>query len=255
MLSILGRSTITSVFSYISHPYFSYRLLDYLYTAFHQAHTDGTPVLHPLWFKYPKDTNTFPIDLQFFFGDSVLVSPVTEENSTSVDIYLPHDMFYDFTTLAPVEGTGSTVTLNNINFTTIPLHIKGGAILPLRIESAMTTVELRKKDFEFIVAPGQDGIAFGKLYIDDGELINPPRTTLMSMSFKDGKLDVKGKFGFDAGVKVARVRFLNVQSAPKVVEVNGRKVDNSEFGYDGVNKVLDVTVGVALDRNLSVEYS
>ncbi|KAF9443144.1 glycoside hydrolase family 31 protein [Macrolepiota fuliginosa MF-IS2] len=230
-----------------------YRLLDYLYTAFHQAHTDGTPVLHPLWFKYPKDTNTFPIDLQFFFGDSILVSPVTEENSTSVDIYLPKDIFYDFATLAPVQGTGSTVTLSGVNLTTIPLHIKGGTVLPLRVESAANTVELRKQNFEFVVAPGQDGSAAGKLYIDDGELISPPKTTSINMTFKGGKLDVRGSFGFATGVKVARVRFLNVLNVPKRVRVNGANVYTSN--YDATNKVLDVDVDVAFDKNISVEYS
>lgn len=96
-----------------------------MYTAFHQAHTNDTPVLHPLWFKYPKDYNTFSIDLQFFYGDSILVSPVTKEDSTLVDIYLAKGIFYDFLTLTPMEGAGSMVTLNDINFTTIPLHIKG----------------------------------------------------------------------------------------------------------------------------------
>lgn len=119
----------------------------------------------------------------------------------------------------------------------------------------MTTTELRKKDFEFIVAPGQDGTASGKLYIDDGELIDPPLTTSMDMSFKSGKLNVKGKFDFPTGVKVARVQFLNVQSVPKAVEVNGKKVNSSGFAYEATNKVLDVTVGVSLDNNLSVEFS
>lgn len=39
----------------------------------HKAHLDGTPILNPLWYKYPSDANTFPIDLQFLYGDSVLV--------------------------------------------------------------------------------------------------------------------------------------------------------------------------------------
>ncbi|KAJ7819461.1 family 31 glycoside hydrolase, partial [Mycena olivaceomarginata] len=53
-----------------------YRLLDYFYTAFHEASLQGTPVVSPWWFKYPKDTVIYPIDLQWFFSDSILVSPV-----------------------------------------------------------------------------------------------------------------------------------------------------------------------------------
>lgn len=236
-------------------PMFSYRLLDYMYTAFHQAHTDGTPVLHPLWFKYPQDNNTFPIDLQFFYGDSILVSPVTEENSTSVDIYLANDIFYDFLTFTPVDGTGSTVTLNDVNFTTIPLHIKGGSILPLRVESANTTTMLRKKDFEFVVAPGRDGTASGKLYIDDGELIDPPYATSVEMTFKDGLLNVSGTFNYDTGVKLTRVRFLNVQEAPTRMTIDGKQLGNSFAAHDALNNVLDVVVDTKFDRNFLVEYS
>jgi alpha-glucosidase len=53
-----------------------YRLLDYFYTAFHEASLQVTPVVSPLWFKYPKNMAIYPIGLQWFFGDSIVVSPV-----------------------------------------------------------------------------------------------------------------------------------------------------------------------------------
>lgn len=119
----------------------------------HTASVVGTPILHPLFFKYPSDPSTYPIDLQFFFGDSLLVSPVTEENSTSVTIYLPSDTFYNFTTFEPIIGNASNITLTDVGFDQIPLLIKGGAILPLREKGAMLTSEVRGIDFEFVVAP------------------------------------------------------------------------------------------------------
>ncbi|KAF8162646.1 alpha-glucosidase [Crassisporium funariophilum] len=231
-----------------------YRLLDYIYTAFHQAHEDGTPVLHPVFYKYPKDSNTFAIEHQFFYGDSILVSPVTEENSTSVSIYLPKDIFYDFTTLGPVQGSGAAVTLNDIPFTRIPLHIKGGSILPLRAQSAMTTTILRKTDFEFVVAPNTRGEASGSLYIDDGESIVPKSTTEVQMRFKRGKLDVSGKFGYKTGVKTARVRFLGVDARPKVVLVDWKPVRGSAIAYDAATKVLDVTIDSPFVKSFSVQY-
>ncbi|KAH9483447.1 putative alpha/beta-glucosidase agdC [Psilocybe cubensis] len=235
-----------------------YRLMDYIYTAFHTAHTDGTPVLQPLFFKYPKDPNTFPIDLQFFFGDSVLISPVTDENSTSVSIYLPHDTFYDFLTLAPIQGTGASVTLQNINFTTIPVYIRSGTVLPLRVASTMTTTELRKQDFEFVVAPdARTGQASGKLYIDDGETVSPPAsaTTQVKMAFNGGRLDVSGTFGFDTGVAVKRVRFLGVGAKPDKgqVKVNGKTVREGDVQWDQTTKVLDVNAGIPLDKAFSVQ--
>ena len=113
---------------------------------------------------------------KFLFGDSILVSPVTEENITTVTIYLPKDKFYDFASFAPVQGTGQNITLTDVNFTTIPLHIRGGAVLPLLKTGAITTTttttttttELRSKDFEFVIAPDAKGTAAGSLYVDDG---------------------------------------------------------------------------------------
>ncbi|KAJ6630222.1 glycoside hydrolase family 31 protein [Mycena sp. CBHHK59/15] len=229
-----------------------YRLLDYIYTSFHQANLQGSPVVSPMWFKYPKDAATYPIDLQWFYGDSILVSPVTEENSTSVSIYLPKDTFFDFVTLAPVEGTGSQVLLNNISFTEIPLHIKGGAILPLREKSTMTTTELRETDFEFVVAPGADGTASGQLYVDDGASVTQAASTQVSMSFKHGMFALTGSFGFKTGVKAARVRFLGVAKVPSAVLLDGKAVAHQAVSYSKASKVLDVAVGMEFTRGFTV---
>jgi alpha-glucosidase len=227
-------------------------LLDYIYTAFHEANLLGTPVVSPMWFKYPKDAATYPIDLQWFFGDSILVSPVTEENSTSVSIYLPKDIFYDFLTLAPIHGTGSQVTLTNISFTQIPVYIKGGAVLPLRAKSTMTTSELRDTDFEFVVAPGTDGTASGQLYIDDGVSITPKTATEVTMKYALNTLVVAGQFGFSTGVKTAGVRFLNVAKAPSKVLLNGLPVSQKSVSYNAATKVVDVVVGQPFTHGFTV---
>lgn len=232
-----------------------YRLMDYIYTTFHQAHLDGTPVLNALWYKYPQDLATFPIDLQFFFGDSILVSPVTEENSTSVTAYFPKDTFYDFQTFAPLRSQGAPITLTNVNFTSIPIHIKGGAVLPLRAKGAMTTTALRKTDFEIVVAPGTDGQASGSLYLDDGVSVTPTSSTTVTMTFKDGQLTVSGHFGFATQVDVASVRFLGVSKAPKSVKINGHDAKQGTFTFDSSSEVLTVMIGTPFTQSFTVQYS
>lgn len=238
-----------------AHILSSYRLMDYIYTAFHQAHVDGTPVLNAMWYKYPQDASTFPIDLQFFFGDSILVSPVTEENSTSVSAYFPKDIFYDFLTLKPFQGKGQTVNLQNVNFTSIPVHIRGGAVLPLREKSAMTTTSLRATDFEIVVAPDAQGQASGSLYADDGVSITPPSSTQVTFTFKKGTLVAKGTFGFPLKVKVGRVRFLGVAAAPHSVTVNGHAAKKGSFSFDKASGILDVTVQLPFTSGFTVQYS
>ena len=181
-----------------------YQLLDYLYTSLYQQTLDGTPTLNPLFFFYPKDSNTFDIALQYFYGPSLLVSPVTNENVTDVTIYLPDDLFYDFFTYEPVRGTGSWVTLSDVNFTSIPVHIKGGSIIPIRQDGANTTTALRTLDFNLIVAAGLDGTAEGSLYLDDGISIVQNATSFIKFKYSKGTLSVTGTFTYDAGnVRIA----------------------------------------------------
>jgi len=179
---------------------------------------------------------------------------VTDENATSVSIYLPKDRFYDFETLAPVDGTGQYVTLSNISFTEIPLHIRGGAVLPLRAASAMTTTELRAQDFLFVVAPGMDGTASGRLYVDDGVSITQKETTSVEMAYAKGRLSAVSSGSFEVGVNIESVWFLGVEQAPKTVLGPGG-CTWMPFSYDAERKVLRVKTETWLERGFEVTFS
>lgn len=188
-----------------------YRLLDYLYTALYQQSLDGTPAISPLWYVYPHEEKTFPIDLQFFFGDCILVSPVTDENSTNVNFYLPGDIFYDFETHEPVRGHGDFRTARNVPFDRIPLYIRGGCIVPLRVESANTTTELRSKDFEVLVALGPGATAAGQLYVDDGESLDGgEKKTHLGFEYVGGRLVSTVLDGVDPSQAGVRIRSVSV---------------------------------------------
>lgn len=59
-----------------------YRLLPHLYTAFHDANKQGSPVAKPLCFAFPHDAATHGIDDQWLFGD-VLITPILDQVSTA----------------------------------------------------------------------------------------------------------------------------------------------------------------------------
>ena len=231
-----------------------YRMLDYLYTALHQQSLDGTPALNPMWFLYPSDENTYGIDTQFFFGASILVSPVIDEDATSVGIYLPDDIFYAFPSLQPVQGQGATIQLNDVDFTTIPLHIRGGSIIPLRNESAQTTTALRKMDFCVLVAPGKDGSATGSLYLDDGVSLQQASTSEIDFSWTDGLFVMEGTFGFDAGVMVADVVVLGQKGKPGTVLVDGKAVDGSAVDFNATSGAVTVAVDKGLEGGFMMKF-
>jgi alpha-glucosidase len=211
------------------------RAVDYIYTAIYKQNQTGTPTLNPLFFNYPEDSNTYPIDLQFFYGDGILVSPVTEENSTTVNYYLPNDIFYEWGTGKPVRGRGEYVSAE-VDVTEITVHYKGGIVYPQRVESANTTTALRQKPFNIVIAPGLDGRAEGSLYLDDGKSYVQESVSEIDFAYKDGKFSMTGSFEYDAGVNIQTITVLGVACKPK----------KSDGDYDAKNKKLTLHVDVPL---------
>lgn len=54
-----------------------------------QTTTSGEPLIRPMWWVEPEDSNTYTIDDQFMLGDDVLVAPVVEKGHTTKQVYLP----------------------------------------------------------------------------------------------------------------------------------------------------------------------
>lgn len=188
-----------------------YRLLDYMYTAMARASEDGTPVQYPMFYLYPEDKATWDLELQFFYGPGILVAPVTEEDSDSVDVYLPDDLFYDWYTHEQIQGIGEKHTFEDVDTTHIPLLIRSGVILPLRESSANTTTALRQKNFELVIPLDKNGEARGELYVDDGDSIDPESNggvSWIQFSYKNGELKVDGKFEHDVPVVISKITVL-----------------------------------------------
>ncbi|KEZ45518.1 putative alpha/beta-glucosidase agdC [Scedosporium apiospermum] len=219
-----------------------YTLLDYIYTALYKQNQTGTPTLNPLFFNYPSDPNTYPIDLQFFYGDGILVSPVTEDDGTTVNFYLPDDIFYEWGTGKPVRGHGEYVSAD-VDVTEITLHYKGGIIYPQRVESANTTTALRRKGFNIVVAPGLDGSAEGSLYLDDGESVVQDAVSEIDFKYADGRFSMTGSFDFDASVNIEAITILGVEHEPNGVE---------DADYDAENRKLVLHVDVPLTGSYEI---
>ncbi len=221
-----------------------YKLLDYIYTGLYYQTKEGTPMINPLFFLYPEDANTFGIQEQWFYGDALLISPVTTEYSDTVTFYIPKDTFYDYWTYAKVEGQGQNVTVSNVSYSDITVHIRGGSIVPHRVNSANTTKAVRKEDFLILVAPDADGKATGRLYLDDGESLEQPSISEVSFSYEGGKFSATGSFAYAGAdgesITVAKVVVLdqekagatgNFDSSKGAVTVDGPWKMDREFSF------------------------
>lgn len=105
-----------------------YRLLPYIYTAFWQYATRGTPMIRPLCFVAQDDPETHHRDSEFMLGDHLLISHVSEPGMTEKSVYLPKGDWYYYWNDTPYSG-GQAVTVPT-PLTEIPLFVKAGAVIP-----------------------------------------------------------------------------------------------------------------------------
>ncbi|XP_011052776.1 PREDICTED: lysosomal alpha-glucosidase-like isoform X2 [Acromyrmex echinatior] len=147
-----------------------YRFLPYLYTLFFRAHKFGETVVRPLFFEFTEDRQTYDIDKQFLWGNSLMINPVLEENKIAVTVYVPRGLWYDYYTFNSYFSIGKYYTFP-APIDKIPLLIRAGSILPAQ-EPGVTTTESRKNNFELIVTLNETKNAIGELYWDDGDSLD-----------------------------------------------------------------------------------
>jgi alpha-glucosidase len=142
-----------------------YRLMPFLYATLEEAHRTGVPLLRPLMLNYQEDENTLNIDDEFMIGSDLLVAPILKPNLTARLVYLPQGIWFDYWTGKHQEG-GSMIRAE-APLETVPLFVRGGAILPAGPE--MNYVGEKPTDpLQFEIYPDRQGSASTSLYEDDG---------------------------------------------------------------------------------------
>jgi alpha-glucosidase len=105
-----------------------YQLLPYLYTAFWQHLSEGTPILKSLVLYDQEDIQTHYRTDEFIFGDNILICPILEPNSKSRRMYLPKGIWYNYWTNK--QRVGGKEIKATANLDSMPIYVKEGAIIP-----------------------------------------------------------------------------------------------------------------------------
>ncbi|WP_329361805.1 DUF5110 domain-containing protein [Streptomyces sp. NBC_00669] len=134
-----------------------YTLMPYLYTLAHQAAASGMPMARAMVIDYQDRSQAYDHDLQYMFGPSLLVAPLTSDGGAVQKIWLPAGAtWYNF--WADIKHTGTDSSDFSYTTTTgeTPLFVKAGAILP-RYPYAQSSAYFTKQQLELDVYAGADG--------------------------------------------------------------------------------------------------
>jgi alpha-D-xyloside xylohydrolase len=171
-----------------------YRLLPYIYSAAWGVTNRGDILMKSLPYVYPTDLSVRNVSDQFVFGDSLLVSPVTERDATTRRVVLPAgDEWVDFWTGQTHHG-GQTITAD-APIDRIPIFVKEGSIVPMgpMVQSAADAadpLEIRiyaGKDAEFqLYEDSGDGYAYEKGTKATIRLLWDNRSRVLSIGDRSG---------------------------------------------------------------------
>ena len=148
---------------------FRYRLLPYLYSAFHEASQTGMPISRCLCIDSPFDAKVYEHEHQyeFLFGDALLVNPLTSKEHSKAT-YLPAGEWYDL--FSDERIVGGHEWKSDYPLYRIPIFVKASSIIPL--QSVVYSTKETPSDTLYVhVFNGSDAHRF-YYYEDDGNTLD-----------------------------------------------------------------------------------
>jgi alpha-glucosidase len=106
-----------------------YRLLPVIYSTFWQYVSEGMPMLRPMPLVAHQDPDAFWRSTEFFFGDHLLIIPMTRQGEEGRYLYLPDGEWYSYH-----DDYHPNVIRKDIwvdcPLDRIPIFVRSGAVLP-----------------------------------------------------------------------------------------------------------------------------
>jgi alpha-D-xyloside xylohydrolase len=156
-----------------------YRLLPYIYSDAYQITAHGSTMMRPLVMDFRDDSLALNRPLEYMFGKSFLVAPVTEPEVNQQDIYLPiSPAWYDFWAGERFNG-GQTIRVE-VPRDQIPLFVKAGSIIPMGAFVQYANQQTADS-LEIRIYPGADGEF--TLYEDENDNYNYEKGSYSTIAF------------------------------------------------------------------------
>ena len=98
------------------------KLFPYEMQQVHRAVQSGEPIMKPIFFDYPNDQESYTIDDEWLYGDSLLAAPVLTD-TTSRNMHIPAGNWYDVQNSCVVQGTTDMANVP-VTLADVPMFVK-----------------------------------------------------------------------------------------------------------------------------------
>ena len=236
-----------------------YTLFPYLYTMARQSYDTGIGIVRPLYYEYPDAEEAYSYEGEYFFGDDILVAPITEPSAdgvrTAKKIWLPEGSWWSVSTDELVKG-GREVEMS-FAMDQIPYFYRQGSLIPLNPPTVMSMTE-RPQEMILDVVAGANGTA--TLYEDQGDnsdyATEYATTSLRHLSTgRTEVITIEPRVGSSTGLSASRSWTINLLDSgkPKKVSVDGKALDKTQWSYDAKTRTLTFRTPLAdCDKQVSV---
>lgn len=230
---------------------FRYRLIPYLYTMNYLTHTQGRPLIEPMYYENPEADEAYGVPNEYYFGTELIAAPITKKissktNMAGADVWLPEGRYTDIFTGAVYEG-GQKIKMFR-DTASIPVLAKEGAIIPLYADDRHNCTD-NPEEAELYIYRGNNSFT---LYEDDGETMNYRKgvyaQTTFTVAEKDGDVvftvsPVSGDTTVLPAKRKYILSFKDVVSCEKIiVTVNGKRISaDAKSRYGETQVIVEMT--------------
>ena len=232
-------------------------LIPYLYTESYIYHKSGSPVIQPLYYKYPKIYDEPNYKNQYFFGSEMLVCPITKKKNTIMNrvvqrMFIPEGVWYELE--SGKKYLGNRYYMSFYKDEDYPVFCKEGAIIPKSLDNGANI----PTNMELIIMPGSNG--YYNLYEDDGLSTNYKNNsfamTEITFTYQKEKYELTinhtGYTDILPPTRNYKIRFKNTKQANYITILNGLKSIPGNYYVEKNDLIIDIS-NVSTSSNIKIE--
>ena len=231
-----------------------YNLIPYIYTQFYLNYISGMPIIKPIWFWDQSELAlTEFADIEYFFGNGILVRPVldeVEDRKNIISIFLPeNERWYDFYDLNEIDSDKKNKKIDyNINNEKIGAFIKGGEIITKKMRLRRSVQKMKNDPLTIIIALDLENKSRGIIYFDDEESLDYQKEeySLLKIKYEKYQIDFEWiKYNYHVINKIEKIIILgeneqliySKEIKPELINIKNNKY-NLEITTDFENKKI-----------------